>query len=574
MKLFLCFLCVVSGICSVAVIGQSPSSPMRSGLIGSEPFSIHSGSSFDASSPSSNDINRGGSAADRNRVLDNIREAESIISNNHIDGSLIEAPAMTKAALSSMLHTLDPHSNFFDSGEWRALLDEQKSGYAGVGMSFAEFTRSGETNTFILSTFPSTSARRADLRFGDRIVAVNGISVVGKPSDSVSRMVRGAVGTKVRLDIERADSLRIESIELTRKMISQPSIPDFYILRPGVGYIDLSEGFNYTTSDELTAAMRQLHRNGMTSLVLDLRGNGGGIVDQAVKVVETFLPAGSLIVSQRGRSVEDTREWRSSNPAPETMPLVVLVDENTASASEIVAGALQDSDRALIVGERTFGKGLVQSVIDLPGSTGLTLTAARYFTPTGRSIQRDYSQIGRYEYFNHRDEAAAIDKPYFESRTITNRKLLGGDGIAPDLELRTEGMSESQIRILDPLLFFARDLVNHRVPGFENYAVRNIASANDQVPARANEIPSLMMAKFEEFAATSNFAVTSQLVAHEREFNRDRLRYLLTCSASGSTLAKREQIASDRVVSAAIQTIPRAKELWDLATRLNRSAWK
>ncbi len=141
---------------------------------------------------------------------------------------------------------------------------------------------------------------------------------------------------------------------------------------------------------------------GMKSLILDLRGNGGGIVDQAVKVAEKFLPAGTLILTQRGRSRIDNRVWKSKNTNPEQMPLVVLVNEDTASASEIVAGAFQDDDRAMIVGEKTFGKGLVQSVIDLPGRTGLTLTTARYVTPSGRSIQRDYSKIDLYDYYNHK----------------------------------------------------------------------------------------------------------------------------------------------------------------------------
>ncbi|MEO6050206.1 MAG: S41 family peptidase [Pyrinomonadaceae bacterium] len=194
--------------------------------------------------------------------------------------------------------------------------------------------------------------------------------MTGKDSNVVRDKIRGGSGTIFRLTVERSATNRIETIEISRNRVPQPSIPDAYILRHGTGYIDLSEGFNYTTSDEFDAALQQLKRGGMRSLVLDLRGNGGGIVDQAIKVAEKFLPAGTLTLTQRGRTRIDNRVWKSTNTNPDQMPLVVLVNGQTASASEIVAGAFQNDDRAMIVGEKTFGKGLVQSVIDLPGSTG------------------------------------------------------------------------------------------------------------------------------------------------------------------------------------------------------------
>jgi carboxyl-terminal processing protease len=263
----------------------------------------------------------------------------------------------------------------------------------------------------------------------------------------------------MRLTVERASNNRVETVEMRRGRVPQPSIPDAYILRPGIGYIDLSEGFNYTTYTELDTAVQDLKRSGMRSLILDLRGNGGGIVNQAVKVAERFLPSGTLILTQQGRARIDNRTWRSANPRAETMPLVVLVDENTASASEIVAGAFQDDDRALIVGDKTFGKGLVQGVIDLPGGTGLTLTAARYLTPSGRSIQRDYSKIDLYDYFNHKTPAADIDNPYFEARTATNRPVFGGDGIEPDEVIKSDTLSNVQVGLLDTIFAFSREAV-------------------------------------------------------------------------------------------------------------------
>src|SRR5436190_4679413 len=404
-----------------------------------EPFSINRGSTFSASGSSRNVNNESGAANSKpSSIASEILAAEQIIGRNYLSTKAASTDELTKTAIDGMLRSLDPHSNFYDAAEWKDLLDEQRSGYTGIGATISTFDIAGTTDTFILSTFPGTPAARAHLRFGDKILGINNEKMSGKSSDIVRDKLRGASGTILRLTVERAATNRIEIIEIRRNRVVQPSIPDAYILRPGIGYIDLSEGFNYTTSGEFDAALQELKARGMRSLVLDLRGNGGGIVDQAVKVAEKFLPAGTLILSQGGRTRIDNRVWRSANAAPDQMPLVVIVNEDTASASEIVAGAFQDDDRAMIVGERTFGKGLVQSVIDLPGRTGLTLTTARYLTPSGRSIQRDYTKVDIYDYFNHKGPAAAIDQPYFEGRTTTDRKVFGGDGIQPDEVVKSE----------------------------------------------------------------------------------------------------------------------------------------
>ncbi|HRI05104.1 MAG TPA: S41 family peptidase, partial [Pyrinomonadaceae bacterium] len=422
-----------------------------------EPFSIKRGSTFTASGGSATIPPNAEPETKTSRIAAEIREAEDIIARNYIDGRKISRAEMTESALTGALHTLDPHSNFHGVADWKDLLDEQKSGYTGIGATIANFERSGVLDTFILATFPGSPASRAQLRYGDKIVAINGEKMTGKASDDVRDKIRGANGSVLRISIERAATNRIETIELRRGRVAQPSIPDAYILRPGVGYIELSEGFNYTTSDEFDVAMRELKRQGMRSLVLDLRNNGGGIVDQAVKIAEKFLPAGTLILSQKGRSRIDNRVWKSANTNAETMPLVVLVNEDTASASEIVAGAFQDNDRAMIVGDKTFGKGLVQSVLDLPGNTGLTLTTARYLTPSGRSIQRDYTRMDLYDYFNHTENAAALVGSSIAMRTVTDRTVYGGDGITPDEKVKADEITALRTALIDPIFFFARE---------------------------------------------------------------------------------------------------------------------
>ncbi len=543
----------------VLLSGQSPAQMKAPLHPSSDPFSIKFGSTFSASSGSPSAAFE--ASAKLSRIAADISEAEKLIAGNYVGGTSLKTEELNKDAIEGMLRSLDPHSNFFDPAEWKDLLDEQQSGYTGIGATIANFERSGSFDTYILSTFPGSPALRAQLRFGDRIVAINGEQMSGKSSDFVRDKLRGEAGTTFRLTVERAASGRIDVLDLRRNRVPQPSIPDAYILRPGIGYIDLSEGFNYTTSDEFESSLRELKRQGMRSLVLDLRGNGGGIVDQAVKVAEKFLPAGTLILTQRGRTRIDNREWRSTNRFPETMPLVVLVNEDTASASEIVAGALQDNDRAMIVGEKTFGKGLVQSVIGLPGRTGMTLTAARYLTPSGRSIQRDYSRMDLYDYFNHKAPAATVDKPFFEARTITDRRVFGGDGILPDEVVKTPTLTKTEARLLDPIFFFAREIVNGRITEFENY--RSLPMTFGQrIESGTFPVTDNIIAEFIKYCRIGNLSgISEATIRKETDFVKTRLRYNIVMASYGAAAADQVLVEDGSQVAKAIETLPLAGQL-------------
>ena len=532
-----------------------------------EPFSVKRGSTFTASGGVTRPETPSTSRAAV--IASDIREAEEIISRNYFNSRMPNNGEMTRSALEGMLRSLDPHSNFYTAAEWKDLMDEQRSGYTGIGASIASFDKDGITDTYILSTFPGSPAGRAQLRFGDKIVAINGETMSGKLSDIVRDKIRGETGTMFRLTVERAATNRLETVEIRRNRVAQPSIPDAYILRPGVGYIDLSEGFNYTTSDEFDMAFLELKRQGARSLVLDLRGNGGGIVDQAVKLAEKFLPAGTLILTQRGRARIDNRVWRSNDVTPETMALVVLVDEDTASASEIVAGAFQDNDRALIVGERTFGKGLVQSVIGLPAGAGLTLTSARYLTPSGRSIQRDYSKLDLYDYFSHKTPAAAAGSS-FAAHTVTDRTVYGGDGIQPDEAIKAQALSQTQAEMLDSLFFFIRDAANGRVAGQETYRAGTF-SFGKRVLFGDIPISDSLVAAFDEFAAKQGKFSAATLKA-ETPFIRLRLRYNLAIASFGTVSANQVLIEDDPQVAKAVEALPRAAQLALLATKVRQHA--
>ena len=547
----------------------SNSAQLRSPLFEpSEPFRITTGSTFSASGRGSARVN----PATTKRISDDLREAQAIILGNHIGTKDLDPASMSKSALTEMLHSLDPHSNYHDRTEWKELLDEQKSGYTGIGATIVDFSNGRFSDTYVISVAPNSPAAAARLSFGDRIMAINGQNMSGMGSAAVRDGIRGEIGTKVRITIERAESLRIETIDIRRNSVSHPSVPDAYILRPGVGYIALTEGFSYTTADEFGRAVRDLKRQGMRSLIIDLRGNGGGILEQAVKVAERFLPAGTEIVSQRGRSPLDNQSWRSRAVSPESMPLVVLVNSGTASASEIVAGAFQDDDRAIIVGEKTYGKGLVQTVLDLPAGAGLTLTTARYFTPSGRSIQRDYSSVNLYDYYNHKLSTSAIDTPFFEARTVTNRRVFGGDGIQPDELVTGDQLTGVQHALLDPIFLFARDLVNGRVPGHEEYSRGEALNAKRITPDELS-IPSSVLAAFtDSLLRNANYRYARKDLEDQQAFIKLRLRNYVVMASFGSTIANQVMIDSDRQVEKAISALPQAARLQQMAATARQVA--
>ncbi|MEJ7624921.1 MAG: S41 family peptidase [Pyrinomonadaceae bacterium] len=535
-------------------------------LQAAEPFSLTPGRTFSASGGAPDAMM--GLSGVSSQVAGDIREAVNLIAKQHLTYRNDRRPDLSEMALAGMLAALDPHSRYHSSNDWKELLDDQHSGYTGVGVSLASFARSGDSGTYILATAAHSPAARAGLRFGDRIIAIDGKSVRQLASHDIRGLIRGQIDTTILLTVERTDRNHPDTVALQRKRVAQPSILDAYFLRPGIGYIDLTEGFSYTTAAEFDASVRDLKRRGMNSLILDLRGNGGGLVEEAVKVAERFLDAGTLILTQHGRSHLDKRVWKSTNSTPETMPLVVLVNEGTASASEIVAGALQDNDRALIVGEKTFGKGLVQSVIDLPGKTGLTLTTGRYLTPAGRSIQRDYSQVDLYDYYSHRKPASLIDRPFFEARTITGRKVLGGDGIRPDEIVEGQQLSANQARLLDPLFFFMLEQIRERSAAPTEYVNSIDASTAGEIPGISS-----LIRRFYQFAGRSpNALLSTSAVEKEDQLIASRLRYYLTMASAGPAAANRTLLAEDRQVIRAVETLPKAAQLYLVAAKAVREA--
>ncbi|MGI8469666.1 MAG: S41 family peptidase [Pyrinomonadaceae bacterium] len=572
MKIFFC-ICVSLFSASGCVFAQTTKkniSQLPPAKI--EPFKIEPGSSFSASPARENQnsvMAKNEIEMSREAVSEDFSDALDIIRNNHIDGDKIPLDDLTKSSLTAMLRALDPHSNYYDARDYQALLSDEQSEYSGIGVSIANFTRDGRADIYVTSTFPDSPAFRAGLRFGDKIVAVGGENMAGKSSLYARGKIRGVKDSIAKLSIERGASGRIENIEIRRATVPQPSIPDAYVLRSGIGYIDLTGGFNYTTADEFNRALKDLHEQGMTSLVMDLRDNPGGIVEQAVKIAEKFLPAGQTILTQRGRVEIDNRNWKSFNKNPENISLVVLVNGGSASASEIVTGALQDSDRALIVGEKTFGKGLVQSVLNLPYNAGLTLTTAKYYTPSGRSIQRDYSQGNLYDYFRHRVSYNPSPNQ-LPSKTFTGRNVYGGDGILPDEIVKNPQITQSQMMLFDPIFFFARELANGRVKGFEDYKISSPVQSRRRIKPSDFPVGEEILNSFKNYLNKEKFVFSDKQFEANRKFIAARLRYDLATAAFGSVAANQVMIENDLQVAKAIDALPRAQNLLIAARRISQ----
>lgn len=495
-------------------------------------------------------------------------EAVRVIQENYIEGKKLDYNAVFKSSILGMLRTLDPHSNFYDREEYTELRTDQRSEYFGIGASIQSFVLGEQADTFITATFQNSPAARAGLRFGDRIIAVDSLKTAGKTSLEVRDKIRGPRGSKVRVTVERASDKRIQTVEITRDAVAQPTIPDAYMLKPGVGYIDMTRGFNYSTTEELLSALEMLRANGANSLVLDLRNNPGGFLEQAIQVAEVFLPYGQLILTQKGRTALRDNVFRSRNTAADPIPLVILVNESTASASEIVAGAMQDHDRALIVGQTSFGKGLVQSIIPLEYGTGLTLTSAKYYTPSGRLIQRDYAENSFYDYYTHggskRFDETEESKPAGpEKTTDLGRKVYGGGGIAPDESVKTRTITLAQRRLLSPLFAFTRELVNDRIAGVTGYRVPGAIEFNHQLQPSDFPVSPAVFNAFKEFVANDpTFKNLTPLVASNRSFIELQLRFDVVMAAYGRVSADRVFITSDdQQLARAVSVLPRARDL-------------
>jgi carboxyl-terminal processing protease len=512
------------------------------------------------------------------KIEQDMAEALTVIQDSYVGGKKLNYNDLIKSSIDSMLHTLDPHSNYFDAKEFEQFRTDQQSQYFGIGATIGDL-RDGKGNliaTYIKATFEGAPANRAGLRYGDKIVEVNGTSMLGKPFSDVRNFLRGPRGTTAKITVERYGTGKRDTVEITRDAVPQPSIPEAYMIRPGVGYIAMTGGFNQTTFNEFRQAMMDLKRQGMENLVLDLRNNGGGLVNQAYRVASTFLGRGQTVFTQKGRVEDSFGSYPSDNGTPDQTPVVIMVNRNTASASEILAGALQDHDRALIVGENTFGKGLVQNPFILEYGSMLLLTIAKYETPSGRLIQRDYSNGNLYDYYTGggtlRDEVQTNKPKGAESKTDTGRLVYGGGGIQPDEAVKPQTIpadrAQLQAKLIDPIFAFSLDLVYGKTPGFEAYKADKPITFSYDLKTTDFPINETIYQAFKKYAM-DKYKLTPAQVDREREFVERTLRTEFVTAAYGSTTSFQVFNEYDTQLKRAIEVLPKAKQLATESARVN-----
>ncbi|HKP83622.1 MAG TPA: S41 family peptidase [Pyrinomonadaceae bacterium] len=519
------------------------------------------------------------------RVADDIEkdynEAVSTITSNYSGD--IDHEKATQAAIQGMLSTLDPHSAYFPYSEFKKLKEDQDSRFYGIGVTIVRHT----DGVYIQGVVEGTPAAKLGLKYGDRIVEVDGKNARDWSSEQVSKNVRGGLGEPVTIKVERAGSEAPLYFTIVRDAVPLPTIRNAYMIRPGTGYIGLTGGFQRSSDDELSKAMKRLGEQGMRQLILDLRGNPGGLLDQAIDVTSEFLPRGLVVVSVKGRTeYSEPIVYKSTGSDPTLVPLVVLINRNSASASEIVAGAIQDHGRGLIVGETSFGKGLVQRIFQLPFNTGLTLTTARYYTPYGRSLQRDYSNGSLYDYYTRHDSTESQQSPNANTsrnlesplalasptphphtgpavQTAVGRVFYGGGGITPDIEIKEPVNTPMRARIAEAAFYFTRQLAAGIVPGLESYRIEKVQYGKNARPVDF-PITERVAEAFRNFVRTKpDLQVQPAQIDEDLDFAKLRLRQEIITAAFSSDAGARVLLDSDTQVLRALEALPDAKRLAD-----------
>jgi carboxyl-terminal processing protease len=457
-----------------------------------------------------------------------------------------------QGAIPGMLRVLDPHSNFFDARQWALDTEQRRGKYYGVGMTVIP---RGD-RTVVMSPYVGSPAYKAGIRPGDVIVKVDEKSVEGLTTPEIADLLRGARGTVVKITTTREGYADPLVFTVTRDEIPHHDVDLAYEIRPGIGYIRLS-GFNEITDTELAEAMKQLNASTLDGLILDMRGNPGGLLNEAISVGDMLLDKNQLIVSHRGRASAERRYYAIRGNRGENMPLVILVNNNSASATEIVAGAVQDHDRGIIVGETTFGKGLVQTVQPLSENTGLALTIARYYTPSGRLIQRDYKSVSLYSYHYERK---VPEHPTDVKLTDSGRQVTGGGGITPDITVHEPEYTRFQKALLRADVFYPFEA---SVGGFTRYYL-----GTRPVITKDFVADDTVMAEFRKFIVSHNVRYTEPEFAENLDWVKRKIKQEVFLSTFGQQESFKVQLEADPQLLAAIDAVPQARALYANARKI------
>lgn len=457
--------------------------------------------------------------------------------------------AVYNGAIPGMLRTLDPHSNFFDPRSFALMREDQRGHYYGVGMMVGQ----KGNRTQVQEPFTGGPAYKAGIRRGDMIAEVNDKKTDGLTTSEVADLLKGPRGTPVQIKIERVGVEKNLLFNLIRDEISRKSVSEAFWLKPGIAYVDINS-FNENTSHEMEEELRKLGENNIKGLVLDLRGNPGGLLNEGVEVAGHFLKKNEVVVRHRGRtSPERPFTARRGGGAGKDYPIVVLVDRSSASAAEIVSGALQDHDRGWVLGENTFGKGLVQTVFPLNENTGLALTTAHYYTPSGRLIQRDYSSISFVEYYYHKNLESKNTADV--KMTDSGRTVYGGGGISPDEKFTAPKLEKAQIEFLRKALFF-------------NFAPKFFAARGDAKLPQGWVPDAETMNQLHKYALELKCEFTEAEWAQHSDWIKQVLRQELYITAFSKEASDRVAIENDPTVIKGVEAMPKAKGLIESAKKM------
>jgi carboxyl-terminal processing protease len=481
---------------------------------------------------------------DFTRVLD-------VVQNNYAEPVDVDK-AVYQGAIPGMLRMLDPHSNFFDAKQFALLREDQRGKYYGVGMVVAP----RENHTVVMAPYVGAPAYNAGLRPGDVIMKVDEKATDGLTTSEVADLLKGPKGTVVKITVAREGYAEPLVFTVTRDEIPRHSVDIAFLLKPGIGYIRLS-GFNETTDREIAEGLKQLNASQLDGLIFDMRGNPGGLLNEAVAVGDMFLDKNQLIVSHHGRSSPNRPYYAVRGNQGVTVPLVILVNNNSASATEIVAGAVQDHDRGLIVGETTFGKGLVQTVTPLSENTGLALTTARYYTPSGRLIQRDYKSISLYEYHYERK---VPEHPTEIKLTDSGRQVTGGGGITPDIVVAAPKLNKFEESLFRADVFIP---VETGVGGFTRYYLGTKPTITKQF-----EVDDAVMKTFRDYLTKHNVHYTEPEMAENQDWIKRKIKQEIFMSAFGQQEGFKVLLEADPQVQKAVDSIPQARALYQNARKI------
>jgi len=467
----------------------------------------------------------------------------------------VDSDKAVYGAIDGMLRTLDPHSKFFDPKAFTSLREDQRGKYYGLGITVT--VRFGKV-TVVSPPFAGSPAEKVGLRVGDVISQVNGDSTTGMDLNEVVSKLKGPRGTSVKIKVLRPGVDEPIEMNPLRDEIAKYTINTVFMLRPHVGYVKL-ESFAETTGQELRDALKKLREESKKSdgkdlegVVFDLRGNPGGLLQEAIEVCETFLQKGQLIVETKGRTRGSNKPYASQKlNSDNTFPLVVLINPSSASASEIVAGALQDHDRALIVGQTSFGKGLVQSVYPLSKNAGLALTTQKWYTPSGRLIQRDYSQISQFDYYNHR-ETTPPKKDDIKHSDI-GRVVYGGGGITPDYVVEEPKINDFQTNLA----------AKYGVYTF----VRDFLAKNPTIDSSSFQISDAMIEQFKQHITKRGIQFSEKDFTDNRDYIKRAIKYEIYYNRFGVADASRVLLEGDPQLNKALDLMPEAKDLAGKARR-------